>query len=236
MDRDIIQALVKAVELKDQSTAAHTWRVALYTMALAEALDVPRDRVELLMLGAVLHDVGKIDIPQAILSKPGRLTEDEQAVIRRHTVLGHERLLRMGEVEPVVLQIVRSHHERVDGSGYPDGLIGHAVPEPARAFAVIDSFDAMTSFRPYRPRVDAESARRALGEIQELAGVWYCDHAVQAFTRLFESGRLDWILRYFNDPVEVHGLPHLPDQDDLVAVTRQQVRPSVIAARRAGVD
>lgn len=231
MDRDIVQALVRAVELKDQSTAAHTWRVALYTMALSEAIGTPRDQIESLMRGAVLHDVGKIDIPQAILSKPARLSDEEFEIIRRHPVLGHERLLRMGETEPVVLQIVRSHHERVDGSGYPDGLAGHGIPAAARAFAVIDSFDAMTSFRPYRPSVDGEAARRALHELQDRAGTWYCEDAVQAFTRLFEAGRLNWILRHFNDPAQVSGLPHLPDQQELIAVTQGRTSPWELASR-----
>jgi putative nucleotidyltransferase with HDIG domain len=210
MDLQIVSALVHTVELKDESTAAHTWRVALYTQALAEAMGLARPDVERAMQAAVLHDIGKIDIPYGILAKPGRLTDEEYEVIKTHTVLGHDRLIRMGETDPLVLSLVRSHHERMDGSGYPDGLKGEAVPRPARIFAVIDTFDAMTSRRPYRQEVGEEAARRAIAELERHAGAWYCPEAVTLFHRLLESGALEWILHHLIDEQSLIDLPSAP--------------------------
>ena len=228
MDRDIVQALVKAVELKDLSTAAHTWRVALYTMALAESLGFDRECTERFIKAAVLHDVGKIDIPQSILGKPGRLTDEEYAVVKTHTTLGHERLLRMGETDSLVLGLVRSHHERIDGSGYPDGLSGEVISEAARLFAVIDSFDAMTSLRPYRESVDPQEAEAALRSI-EACRTWYCPHAVDTFATLFRSGSIDWILRYFNDADSFGSADVLPDRASLdEAKRRLTTAPEII--------
>ena len=159
LDRDIVTALVRVVELKDHSTARHTWRVALYTQALAEAAGVPDDEIPRLMNAAVLHDIGKIDIPEAILAKPGRLTDDEFAIMKTHTVLGYDRLVRMGETDPLILSLVRSHHERLDGSGYPDGLRGEEISRAARYFAVIDSFE-------FAGHLDKRSGRNELFQSQ----------------------------------------------------------------------
>lgn len=196
---DIIAALVGVLEAKDVSTAAHTWRVVLYTRALSEAFGLDHDTVDRLSFAAALHDVGKIDIPEAVLLKPGPLDAAEFDVMRRHTTLGHERLLRMGEDDPLALTLVRSHHERWDGKGYPDSLAREDIPRPARFFAVVDSFDAMTSFRPYRSLVGPEAARRAVVELEAGMGSRYDTEAVRAFTDLYRTGSLAWILEYFND-------------------------------------
>ncbi len=212
MDPHVTRALVKIVELQDAVTAAHTWRVALYTQALAEQLGLPVKQVRRAMHAAVLHDVGKIDIPRAILAKPAALTDEEYAVIRQHPVLGHARLLRMGEDDPLVLALVRSHHERIDGSGYPDRLTGDEIPESARWFAVVDSFDAMTSFRPYRTLARRnDAAKAAIEELNATAGTLYCIECVQGFTTLFESGNLDWILEHYNDQATLRGLSSAPN-------------------------
>jgi putative two-component system response regulator len=213
MDWDIVSALVKAVELKDDSTAAHTWRVALYTQALAEAAGATHRRVEGLMKAAALHDVGKIDIPGEILAKPGRLEAAEYEVIKSHAVLGYERLARMGEADASVLGLVRSHHERLDGSGYPDGLKGDQIPLEAKWFAVIDTFDAMTSLRPYRRDVGPAAAIAAFEELEAQSGRWYCAEAVELMRRLYRGGALDFILRYFNDD-ETRGLA-LPTAEEI---------------------
>jgi hypothetical protein len=102
---------------------------------------------------AALHDIGKLDIPESILQKPGPLTEDEFAIMKTHTTQGHDRLIAMGEDDPIMVGLVRSHHERWDGLGYPDKLTAESIPLAARYFAVVDSFDAMTSIRPYRSAV-----------------------------------------------------------------------------------
>jgi putative nucleotidyltransferase with HDIG domain len=199
MSPDIVEALVKTIELKDQSTAAHTWRVVLYARALAEKAGMPREFIGRLTVGAALHDVGKIDIPDHILQKPGKLTDDEFKIIQSHTSLGHERLKRMGEDDPVVLELVRHHHERIDGKGYPDGLAGDAIPVVAKYFAVIDTFDALTSFRPYRKEVGEAAAEKALIELNDCIGTRYDKGAVDIFTALYREGALEWILHYFND-------------------------------------
>lgn len=207
MDAAIVQALVKAIELKDLSTAAHTWRVVLYTRALAEEAGLDRAIVERLTAAAALHDLGKIDIPDGILSKPGPLTPEERAVMRTHAALGHDRLVRMGEDDPILLELVRHHHERWDGLGYPDGLAGERIALAPRVFAVIDAFDAMTSLRPYRRDVGPAAAERALAQLHAGAGSAYWPEAVETFARLYRTGRLGWILEYFNDRCE------LPDYD-----------------------
>ena len=215
MDREIISALVKVVELKDGSTAAHTWRVALYAQALAEAAGLPPADVNRIMQAAVLHDIGKIDIPEDILTKPARLTDDEYDIIKTHTRLGYDRLVRMGETDDLVLALVRSHHERLDGTGYPDGLRGMQIPTPAKYFAVIDTFDAMTSVRPYRSATGPEAARAAIDELRRHSGTWYCPEAVEKFSALHDSGALDWILRYCNDPAQLDQLASMPTSDEL---------------------
>lgn len=198
-----VAAFVRILEVKDGSTAAHTWRVVLYTRALAEALDVDRRTIGRLTLAAALHDIGKIDIPDEILLKPARLTDDEFDVMRTHTTLGHERLVRMGEDDPIMLELVRHHHERIDGTGYPDRLTGPAIPAAAKYFSVVDTFDALTSVRPYRSDVGPGAAERAIEELNLHAGAWYSPDAVEAFTSLYRAGKLDWILSYHNDCCDV---------------------------------
>ena len=199
MDHDIIEALIRVVEVKDACTAAHTWRVALYSQLMSEAAGLDRDEVLRFMYAAVLHDIGKIDIPHGILAKPGRLTASEFRIIKTHTTLGYDRLRRMGETDLVTLALVRSHHERLDGSGYPDGLTKEKIPPAARCFAVIDTFDAMTSVRPYRRRVEPGAADKALAELKAGAGTRYCPEAVELLASRYECGQLGWILSYFND-------------------------------------
>jgi putative nucleotidyltransferase with HDIG domain len=188
---EVANALGRIVELKDRSTAAHTWRVSMYAQAVAEAVGVDHTRVMNFMIGAVLHDLGKLDVPDEILAKPGSLAPDEYLLMQAHTVAGWERLRRLGVTEPLILGVVRSHHERIDGSGYPDGLAGEQIPLGARWFSVIDGFDAMTSLRPYRDAVGLDAAWHAMTEIESKAGSWYEPEAVRVFRDLLEAGRLD---------------------------------------------
>jgi HD-GYP domain-containing protein (c-di-GMP phosphodiesterase class II) len=205
IDPETALGLVRVIEHKDAATAAHTWRVVLYTRALAEAVGVARDEEERLTYAAALHDLGKLDIPDEILRKPGALTDHEYAIMRGHAALGHQALLSMGEDDPILLDLVRHHHERFDGRGYPDGLAGDKIPVVARWFAVIDSFDAMTSVRPYRAEVGEQAARRAVVELQAGIGSRYDPVPVEAFATLYHTGELDWILHYFNDQVPIPG-------------------------------
>lgn len=203
MDPDIIHSFVRTIELKDRSTAAHTWRVVLYTRAMVEHAGLEKPLIERLCIAAALHDLGKIDIPGDILTKPSRLTDEEFEIIKTHTTLGHERLTRMGETDEHILSLVRHHHERWDGLGYPDGIAEEQIPLGPRYFAVIDSFDAMTSIRPYRDSIGEDAAERALLELEAGKGTRYWPDAVDAFTDLYRSETLSWILHYFNDEVPV---------------------------------
>jgi diguanylate cyclase len=203
MDERTVQQLVREIERKDASTAAHTWRVVLYARAMAESLGLPRRRIETITRGAALHDIGKLCVPDAILRKPGPLTGEEFAVIQQHATHGHERLVALGETDADVLDLVRHHHERWDGAGYPDGLAGESVSLGARVFAVIDSFDALTSVRPYRRDIGEGAAERALAILEDGKGSRYWPEAVDLFASLYRGGGLTWILHYFNDRVPV---------------------------------
>lgn len=212
MDVQIVQAMVGVLEAKDLSTAAHTWRVVLYTRVLAQKAGVSADILHRLTHAAALHDVGKIEIPEEILQKPGPLTPSEYEVMKTHAALGHERLLRMQEDDAILLNLVRHHHERFDGLGYPDRLRGTDIPVVARYFAVVDTFDALTSHRHYRHDVGADAARRAIVELQAGAGTRYDPDAVALFTALYHEGRVTPILDRFGDKADIP----THDQLDLV--------------------
>lgn len=218
MTPEEVQALVREIEQKDLSTAAHTWRVVLYSRAVAEYFGKDAEYMRRITDAAALHDVGKIDIPAPILQKPGRLTDEEFEVIKRHPLLGHSRLESMGESDEIVLGLVRHHHERVDGLGYPDRLKGEQIPPPARYFAVIDTFDALTSKRPYRAEVGRDAADKAMAELYNGVGSRYCRDCVEAFDTLYRRGELDYILMYCNEEGD------LPEVEDDAGVKRVGMR------------
>ena len=203
MKPEIVHDLVRSIEAKDLSTAAHTWRVVLYTRALAEAMGLGQDEIHALTHAAALHDVGKIDIPSKILQKPGRLTDEEFEVIKLHPVAGHARMVDMGVDDEAVLDLIRHHHERWDGRGYPMGLKGEEIPVAARFFSVIDAFDAMTSVRPYRPVIGEDAAEMAIAELEANKGTMYWPEAVDAFVDLYRTGKLDYVIEHFNDSKQV---------------------------------
>lgn len=221
MDPKRVEQLVRAIEGKDLSTAAHTWRVVLYTLAMAEEAGVGEGRLRELTHAAALHDVGKLDTPREILTKPAKLTESEFEVIKQHPVTGYARLVTLDVQDETVLDVVRYHHERWDGGGYPYGYAGSAIPVEARRFAVIDTFDALTSHRPYRHEVGEDAAADAIAELERGAGTRYDPDAVAMFTDLFERGRLTWILHYFNDGDHV---PPFADADDAGAAFKHRRR------------
>jgi HD-GYP domain-containing protein (c-di-GMP phosphodiesterase class II) len=144
-----INVLAQAVELKDHYTFNHTTRVTAYALVLAQHLDLPLGELEQVKIGTPLHDIGKIGIDDAILRKPGKLTPEEFETMKLHTVKGADIVALVPDLHPII-PIVRSHHERWDGQGYPDGLVANQIPRLARIVAVADAFDAMTSDRPYR--------------------------------------------------------------------------------------
>lgn len=212
MDPATVANLVRQIEAKDLSTAAHTWRVVLYTRALLEHFAVDRERIALITQAAALHDIGKLDIPDAVLQKPGRLTDEEFEIIKLHPVTGNARMIDLDVTDEPILNFVRYHHERWDGLGYPHQLKCEAIPLGPRVFAVIDSFDAMTSVRPYRRNPGEHAAERAMVELEAGMGTRYWPEAVEAFADLYHTGKLDHILHYFNDDVPLPAFEQARDE------------------------
>jgi response regulator RpfG family c-di-GMP phosphodiesterase len=175
---ETVMALATALESKDTGTRAHSHRVQLYALELARTMDSKLAVDQSAEYGFLLHDVGKIGIPDSILLKPGPLTPAERRRMQTHTVLGEQMLGGIALLKGEGLRIVRSHHERWDGRGYPDRLGGKEIPLGARIFAVADSLDAMTSHRPYRRAVSWKSART---EIVAEAGKQFDPDVVEAF-------------------------------------------------------
>jgi HD-GYP domain-containing protein (c-di-GMP phosphodiesterase class II) len=213
VDTTIVQKLVREIEAKDASTAAHTWRVVLYLRAMLEARGVRGEDLMLATQGAALHDVGKLDIPESILQKPGRLTPEEFEVIEQHTVTGYARMIELDVEEDIILDLVRYHHEKMDGSGYPFRLKGEEIPRIARDFAVIDTFDALTSHRPYRHEVGHDAGDKAIAMLIEGKGPKYDPESVELFADLYRNGKLDYILSYFNDGADLPGFGSVDDQE-----------------------
>ncbi len=163
---EVIVALVEAMEAKDPYTRGHTQRVAELAVRIGQELRLGPERLRILNRAALLHDIGKIGVPDSILNKPAKLTEEEYAVVKEHPVRGYAMIKHVKSLQQE-LGGVRHHHERLDGSGYPDGLKGDAIPLGARIIAVADVYDALTSPRPYR---DAWPRERALALIDSEAG------------------------------------------------------------------
>jgi HD-GYP domain-containing protein (c-di-GMP phosphodiesterase class II) len=175
-----VTTLARAVECKDQYTGDHTKRVTDYALLLADELKLSPNEKYQIQIGTPLHDIGKIGIDDAILRKPGKLTAGEFEHMKTHTVKGAVMLDNMIHLGPMI-PIVRHHHERWDGSGYPDGLRQDQIPQIARIVSVADAFDAMTSDRPYRPAMPAD---RAFLELIGKAGVHFDPNCVYAFMRI----------------------------------------------------
>ena len=189
-ERDLVQAYdstlegwAKAVEMRDRLTEDHTRRVVALTERLARLMGVPEADMVHIRRGAFLHDVGKIGIPDAILSKPPALTEDEMKVMVQHPEQAHNMLAHIGFLGPA-LDIPYCHHEHWDGRGYPRGLKGEEIPLAARIFAVVDVWDALTSDRPYRA---AWTEQDALNYIREQSGKYFDPNVVQIFLEKFST-------------------------------------------------
>jgi putative nucleotidyltransferase with HDIG domain len=177
-----VHALLRRLKDKDRATDGHTRRVALLAVRVGEELDLPATRLRRLALGGILHDIGKLRVPDAILKKPGPLTDDEFRVIRRHPEWGAALLTELG-FAPEVRAVVRDHHERLDGSGYPQGLVEAELSEEARIVAVCDVYDALVSPRVYR---DAWPAWRALDLLRSETGTGFSPECVAALERVLE--------------------------------------------------
>lgn len=209
----LMRSLGNAIAKRDSDTDAHNYRVTLYAVALAEAMELPRREIADLVAGAFLHDVGKIGIPDSILLKPGKLTDDEFRIMKTHALLGIEIVADNPWLSGAALTI-RHHHERFDGNGYPDGLHGKSIPQLARVFAVVDVFDALTSERPYK---NAMVLADAISILERDANLHFDPEVVAAFKRIVsdlygvtyraESTELrkrmrELLIRYFRTEVE----------------------------------
>ncbi len=183
----VLFALARAVEARDRYTIYHAERVGRYAQAIGAAYGLVDDDTELLYQGGVLHDLGKIAIPDAILLKPGPLTDEEFAVMRTHSVEGERICLSLRSVA-YYLPIIRHHHERVDGSGYPDHLAGAGIPLGARIAAIADAWDAMVSDRPYRAGLGRDEAT---ARIRAGSGKQFDAEFAQIFLELVEGGLVD---------------------------------------------
>jgi putative nucleotidyltransferase with HDIG domain len=175
---NMIRILASTVELRDPYTGGHTERVTKYSLLLAKQLDLPPAKERLIRLGGPLHDIGKIGISDKILSAPRKLEPDEIEEMKKHTTKGAKILEQVPDLPREVIEIVRSHHERWDGGGYPDGLKGNDIPELARIVAVADAFDAMTSDRPYRAGMPADVA---FAEVEKQRGRQFDPEVATAF-------------------------------------------------------
>ena len=193
-EREMLYRLAKAAEYRDFSTGIHLLRMSHYAEMIAEGLGMSEEEVRRLTLAAPLHDIGKIGIPDSVLQKRGKLTDEEMDIMRRHPVIGHE-ILRDSQSKFVQMGAVIAlrHHERWDGSGYPDGLKGDDIPLPAQIVAVADVYDALTSERPYKA---AWTSVKALEYLVELRGTLFAPSSVDMLTanraRLHEIQHANW--------------------------------------------
>lgn len=182
---EIIRRLARAAEYRDGDTGVHVQRMSLYAEAIGRTLGLPAHELDLLLNASPMHDVGKIGIPDIILLKPGKLTPEEFAVMRQHTLIGADILQGQGSaLLRTAHDIALCHHERWDGAGYPHGLSGTAIPLPARIAAVADVFDALTMVRPYKRAWNMDDARR---EIVGQAGQRFDPSVVAGFEACFDE-------------------------------------------------
>lgn len=180
---ELLQTLGAVIDAFDIYTYGHSTQVAVYGRAIAEAMSLSTEAQEKILRGGLIHDIGKIGVKDTIIGKPGRLTDEEYELMKRHTVIGAEIVTKMTGLHELV-PLVRSHHERWDGRGYPDGLQGEAIPLEARILAVADSVDAMLSDRPYRA---TRSVADVVKEVIRCAGAHYDPTVVKAFLAVYEA-------------------------------------------------
>jgi putative nucleotidyltransferase with HDIG domain len=174
-----VNSLTSISELSDPETGRHSSRVATYAVMLAEALGLPSKEIEQIQIGALFHDIGKIAIRDEILGKSGPLTAEEYEIIKEHAQAGYEIAVK-ANLSQTVTDIIKYHHERYDGTGYPEGLKGNHIPYTARIIAIVDCYDAMTSARSYRVTI---SQTEALRELKFTAGTQFDPRMVDAFVK-----------------------------------------------------
>jgi putative nucleotidyltransferase with HDIG domain len=218
---ELASVMGAAVSQRDSGTGDHNFRVTLYAFHLAEALEAPDLDMRALMLGAFLHDVGKIGIPDALLLKPGPLSTEEMAVMRTHVDLG-VKIIGTSKWLQLARSVIENHHERFDGSGYPRGLAGMAIPLEARIFSIVDGFDALTSERPYKR---ALPLAEALACLQKAVGSQFDPALVAAFSRI--AGKAYDAVHLATEPEMRDLLTALVERHRQVLYDARPVSPSV---------
>jgi putative two-component system response regulator len=183
----VVAALANAVEAKDQLTEDHCQRLASLSVRLAAEAGIGGPELEWIALGALLHDVGKIGVPESVLGKPGPLSDEEWALMRRHPEIG-ERICQPLAFAAQVRPMIRHHHERWDGRGYPDALRAEAIPLGARIIGIVDAFDAMTHDRPYRPSLDLD---QAIDEVRRNVGHQFDPDLAPSFMAIIEGRSME---------------------------------------------
>ena len=194
-----IFSIARAVDAKDEKTNQHSARVSAYSSMIAEKLGLPREDCENIRRAALMHDIGKIGIPDSVLKKAGRLTDEEYAIMKSHTTEG-AKILKDFTLVPHVVEGTQYHHERYDGRGYPQGLKGENIPLYGRIIGVADAFDAMTASRVYRKQMDFDYV---LGEIQRGRGTQFDPKAADALLALIDSGKIDVCAMYGISPEQL---------------------------------
>jgi putative two-component system response regulator len=188
----VLFTLARSIEGKDPYTHGHCERLAEYSAHLGEQLQLPESQITALRRAGVVHDIGKIAIPDSILLKPASLSPDEWKLMREHSAVG-ERICAPLKSFRLVLPIIRHHHEKYDGSGYPDGLRGEAIPVTARALQIVDVYDALTTKRPYKHAFSITDALQTMK--QEVARGWWDPNIFDQFERLVRTGTADFLSR-----------------------------------------
>ena len=181
---EMVTSLAGAIDAKDPYTKGHSTSVSRYSEALARAINMPEHDVERIKIGAMLHDIGKIGIPESVLKKPGKLTDEEWEIMKQHPTIGAEKVLAPNDALKEFIPIVKYHHERLDGKGYPSGLKGEEIPLEARIVSVADAYHALVSDRPYRKGMPIE---KACAILQEGAGIQWDSDLVRVFISIAPS-------------------------------------------------
>jgi len=188
----VLFTLARSIEGKDPYTHGHCERLADYSATLGEHLKLSKDEVTALRRAGVVHDIGKIAVPDSIILKPTSLSPEEWRLMREHPVVGERICAPLKSFRPV-LPIIRHHHEKFDGSGYPDGLAGEAIPITARVLQIVDVYDALTTIRPYKPAFSITDALKIMQV--EVAKGWWDPHIFSLFEQLVRSGTADFLSR-----------------------------------------
>jgi putative two-component system response regulator len=186
----VLFSLARSIEGKDPYTHGHCERLMNYSVSLGEHLGLPEEQVVALRRAGIVHDIGKVAVPDAILLKPSKLTPEEWKLMQEHPVVG-ERICSPLKSFRAVLPIIRHHHEKLDGTGYPDGLRGDAIPVTARILQVVDVYDALTTERPYKPAFSMTDALETMK--QEVAKGWWDPQIFSEFEQLIRSGAADFL-------------------------------------------